>query len=176
MNTTAFLLQSATGITLKCDGIITNCESLVFYKLRQLSCYKMLHGLLKIATGITKYDGFIKDRNRSFPKHMIITNCDDATVPGTRTQSSLMKMRAMALGKEFFFFPSLDVTWTRLNLPINHRVKQEKRLGTSLRQYKVLPSTHSPTFLKAGAILLVRVPATIITSAWRWKKQKKISI
>ena len=57
MNTTAFLLQSATGITLKCDRIITNCESLVYYKLRQLS-YKMLHGLLKIVTGITKDDGF----------------------------------------------------------------------------------------------------------------------
>ena len=35
-------------------------------------------------------------------------------------------------------------------------------------QYKVLSSAlHPPTFLKAGAILLVRVPATIITSAWR---------
>ena len=39
---------------------------------------------------------------------------------------------------------------------------------------KVLSSAlHPPTFLKAGAILLVRVPATIITSAWRWKKQEK---
>ena len=173
MNTTAFLLQSATGITLKCDGIITNCESLVFYKLRQLSYYKMLHGLLKIATGITKYDGFIKDCDRSFPKHMIITNCDSTRDSYPVLTDEIWEMRAMALGKEFFFFPSLDATWTRLNLPINHRVKQEKRLGTSLRQYKVLPSTHSPTFLKAGAILLVRVPATIITSAWRWKKQKK---
>ena len=99
------VLQIATGIT-KCDGNITNCESLVYYKLQQLSYCKMLHGLLKIATG-------------RFQSTMIITNCDS--------------------------------------------------------HYKVLSSAlHPPTFLKAGAILLVRVPATIITSAWRWKKQKKI--
>ena len=78
---------------------ITNCESLVYYKLQQLSYCKMLNGLLKIATGL-------------FQSTMIITNCDS--------------------------------------------------------QYKVLSSAlHPLTFLKAGAILLVRVPATIITSAWR---------
>ena len=39
----------------KCDGIITNCDKLVYYKVR--------HSLLQIATGITKCDEFI-------------TNCD----------------------------------------------------------------------------------------------------
>ena len=43
------VLKIATGIT-KCDGNMTNCESLVYYKLQQLSYCKMLHGLLKIAT------------------------------------------------------------------------------------------------------------------------------
>ena len=32
----------------------------------------------------------------------------------------------------------------------------------------------SYTFLKAGAILFVRVPATIITSAWRWKGRRRV--
>ena len=97
--------KSRQVITLKGDGIITNCERLVYYRLQQLSYCKMLHGLLKIATC-------------RFQSTMIITNCD-----------SLNKVLSSAL--------------------------------------------HPPTFLKAGAILLVRVPATIITSAWRWKKQKK---
>ena len=166
MNTTAFLLQSATGITLKCDRIITNCESLVYYKLRQLS-YKMLHGLLKIVTGITKDDGFsIKIATGRFQSTGMRQY--PGLVPSPHWWN-LGNARNVA-------WEGVDATWTRLNLPINHRVKQEKRLGTSLRQHKVLASTHSPTFLKAGAILLVRVPATIITSAWRWKKQKKISI
>ena len=56
------ILQIATGVT-KYDGNITNCESLVYYKLQQLSYCKMLHGLLKIATG-------------RFHSTMIITNCD----------------------------------------------------------------------------------------------------
>ena len=40
-----------------------------YYKLRQLFYYKVRHGLLQIATGITKYDGFI-------------TNCDSTRVIG----------------------------------------------------------------------------------------------
>ena len=51
----------------KCDGTITNCDSLVYYKVRgtvitnwdSFFYYKVRHGLLQIATGITKYDGFI---------------------------------------------------------------------------------------------------------------------
>ena len=38
-----------------------------YYKLRQLFYYKLRHGLLQIATGITKCDGFI-------------TNCDSTHV------------------------------------------------------------------------------------------------
>ena len=41
----------------KCDGIITNCDSLVYPKVRHLFYYKVRHGLLQIATGITKCDG-----------------------------------------------------------------------------------------------------------------------
>ena len=41
----------------KCDGIITNCDSLVYHKVRHLFYYKVGHGLLQIATGITKCDG-----------------------------------------------------------------------------------------------------------------------
>ena len=70
----------------------------------------MLHGLLKIATGITKYDGFIKVCNRSFPKLMIITNCDSTRDSYPVLTDEIWEMRAMALGKEFFFFPSLDAT------------------------------------------------------------------
>ena len=36
----------------KCDGIIKNCDSLVYYKVRQ--------GLLQISTGITKCDDYFK--------------------------------------------------------------------------------------------------------------------
>ena len=74
------LLQIATAIT-KCDGFITNCESYykvrwIYYKLRQLSLlqsamdcyyklrhlfyYKVRHGLLQIATAITKCDDYYK--------------------------------------------------------------------------------------------------------------------
>ena len=35
-----------------------------YYKLRQLFYYKVRHGLLQIATGITKCDGFITNCNR----------------------------------------------------------------------------------------------------------------
>ena len=41
-----------------------------YYKLRQLFYYKVRYGLLKIATGITKYDGFITNATG-------ITKCDD---------------------------------------------------------------------------------------------------
>ena len=37
-----------------------------YYKLRQLSYYKVQHGLLQIATGITKYDGFITNFDRYY--------------------------------------------------------------------------------------------------------------
>ena len=54
----------------KCDGIITNCDSLVYYKvrwtvvfkLRQLFYYKVRHGLLQIATGITNRERYYKVR------------------------------------------------------------------------------------------------------------------
>ena len=36
------------------------------YKLRQLFYYKVRHGLLQIATGITKCDGFITNRDRYY--------------------------------------------------------------------------------------------------------------
>ena len=52
--------------------IITNCDSTSllqsamdsYYKLRQLFYYKVRHGLLHIATGITKCNGFITNCNR----------------------------------------------------------------------------------------------------------------
>ena len=37
-----------------------------YYKLRQLFYYKVRHGLLQIATGITKYDGFITNCDRYY--------------------------------------------------------------------------------------------------------------
>ena len=48
-----------------------------YYKLRQLFYYKVLHGLLQIATGITKCDEFITNCHRYYKlSAMIITNCD----------------------------------------------------------------------------------------------------
>ena len=60
-----------------------------FYKLRQLFYYKVRHGLLQIATGITKCDRFITNCDRYYKVRwiyyklrqilqsaMIITNCD----------------------------------------------------------------------------------------------------
>ena len=67
----------------KCDGIITNCDSLVYYKLRWtvitncdsffitrcdtvyynlLQVLQSVMGLLRIATGITKCDDYYKLR------------------------------------------------------------------------------------------------------------------
>ena len=37
-----------------------------YYKLRQLFYYKVRHGLLQIATGITKCDGFITNCDRYY--------------------------------------------------------------------------------------------------------------
>ena len=42
-----------------------------YYKLRQLFYYKVRHGLLQIATGITKCDDYYKLRQYKF-----ITKCD----------------------------------------------------------------------------------------------------
>ena len=47
-----------------------------YYKLRQLFYYKVRHGLLQIATGITKCDGFITHLRQVLQSAMIITNCD----------------------------------------------------------------------------------------------------
>ena len=58
----------------KCDGIIKNCDSLVYYKARWTvitNCdsffyYKVRRGLLQVATGITKYDEFITNCDRYY--------------------------------------------------------------------------------------------------------------
>ena len=57
----------------KCDGIITNCDTLVYYKARWTvitNCvsffYKERHGLLQVATGITKCDEFITNCDRYY--------------------------------------------------------------------------------------------------------------
>ena len=50
----------------KCDEIITNCDSLVYFKVRQLFHYKVGHGLLQIPTGITKCDEFITNCARYY--------------------------------------------------------------------------------------------------------------
>ena len=52
------LLQSA-------PHFVTNCDSLDYYKLRQLFYYKARHGLLQIATGITKCDDYYKLRQHN---------------------------------------------------------------------------------------------------------------
>ena len=52
----------------KCDGIIKNCDRLVYYKARWTvitNCdsffyYKVRQGLLQISTGITKCDDYFK--------------------------------------------------------------------------------------------------------------------
>ena len=174
MNTTAFLLQSGTGITLKCDGIITNCESLVYYKFATAL-------LLQNATWFIKNcDRYYKVRWIYLRLRQVVSKAHDnyklrqypGLVPSPHWWNLGNARNGVWEGVFLLSFP-----WCNVNsLKPSHQSsrKQDKRLGTSLRQFKVLPSTHPPTFLKAGAILLVRVPATIITSAWRWKKQKKI--
>ena len=61
--------HSQESIT-KCDGIITNCNSLVYYKVQRTvltNCdsffvTKVRYGLLQIVTGITKCDDYCKLR------------------------------------------------------------------------------------------------------------------
>ena len=67
-------LNHSQKIITKCDGIITNCYSLVdykvrsncYYKLRQLFYCKVRHSSLQIATGITKCDGFVTNCDRYY--------------------------------------------------------------------------------------------------------------
>ena len=74
-------------IITKCDGIITNCDSLVYYKVRWTvitNCdsffyYKVRHGLLQFATGITKCDGFITNFDRYYKVRWLL---QIATVQG----------------------------------------------------------------------------------------------
>ena len=56
-------VQEVSLITLKTllQSAMDSC-----YKLRQLFYYKVRHGLLQIATGITKCDGFITNRDRYY--------------------------------------------------------------------------------------------------------------
>ena len=54
-----------------------------YYKLRQLFYYKVRHGLLQIATGITKCDKFI-------------TNCDSTTRPHSQWSKGGAVVRALA--------------------------------------------------------------------------------
>ena len=80
-------VESLSKIISKCDGIITNCDSLhgllqsamdSYYKLRQLFYYKVQHGLLQIAIGITKCDGFITNCDRYYKMQRLL---QIATVP-----------------------------------------------------------------------------------------------
>ena len=43
-----------------------------YYKLRQLFYYKVRHGLLQVATGITKYDGFITNCDRYYKVRLLL--------------------------------------------------------------------------------------------------------
>ena len=51
------------------------------YKLRQLFYYKVRHGLLQVATGITKCDGFITNCDRYYKVRWLL---QIATVQGSR--------------------------------------------------------------------------------------------
>ena len=46
------------------------------YKLRQLFYYKVRHGLIQIASGITKYDTVYYKLRQVLQSAMIIANCD----------------------------------------------------------------------------------------------------
>ena len=78
-------MNHSQKIITKCDGIITNCDRLGYYKVRwtvitngdNFFYYKVRHGLLQIATDITKCDKFITNFDRYYKlSAMIITNCD----------------------------------------------------------------------------------------------------
>ena len=43
-----------------------------YYKLQQLFYYKVSHGLLQIATGITKYDDFITNCGRYYKVRLFL--------------------------------------------------------------------------------------------------------
>ena len=51
-----------------------------YYKLRQLFYYKVRHGLLQIATGITKCDTVYYKLRQVLQSEMIITNCDSTVL------------------------------------------------------------------------------------------------
>ena len=63
-----------------------------YYKLRQLSvlqsamvsCYKLRHGLLEIATGITKCDGFITNCDRYYKVRWLLQIATVHPAPGQR--------------------------------------------------------------------------------------------
>ena len=67
-------MNHSQKIIKKCDGIITNCDSLVITKwdgqLLQMATafllHEVRHGLLQITTGITKCDEFITNYDRYY--------------------------------------------------------------------------------------------------------------
>ena len=62
-------MNHSQNIITKCDGIITNCDSLVYYKVRWAvitNCDTFFITKCDIATGITKCDGFITNSDRYY--------------------------------------------------------------------------------------------------------------
>ena len=56
----------------KCDGIIKNCDSLVYYKVRE--------GLLQISTGITKCDDYFKLGQYPSPSKQYLPTLSEAQI------------------------------------------------------------------------------------------------
>ena len=75
-----------------------------YYKLRQLFYYKVRHGLLRVATGITKCDGFIKNCNRYYKVQWLLQIVTlQRRFVACRTGAIFSRFSSKRQGKELFF-------------------------------------------------------------------------
>ena len=95
-----------------------------YYKLRQLFYYKVRHGLLRVATGITKCDGFIKNCDRYYKVQWLLQIVTlQRRFVACRTGAIFSRFSSKRQGKELFFLiqktrkvgPVLQGTKTFLN-------------------------------------------------------------
>ena len=70
------------------------------YKLRQLFYYKVRHGLLQIATGITKCDGFITNRDRYYKVRWLLQIATVHVSEGNRGFGLEKKRLFISVGSE----------------------------------------------------------------------------
>ena len=75
-----------------------------YYKLRRLFYYRVRHGLLQVATGITKCDGFIKNCDRYYKVRWLLQIFTiQRRFVACRTGAIFSRFSSRRQGKELFF-------------------------------------------------------------------------